>query len=169
MLKASLQAIGALLLVAFAGASQPALAQWAEFRPEGVGYSVEMPGAWTLTAEDIKTPGGTLKAHKASVNGDQKVYMTMYIRYPDDSRPASLDSAGAVAGVKGKLRKEEQLTVNDVPARQIIVDAPNGIVIVGRYLIMDNTLIQALVAGLANIENEPDTKRFLGSLKLVSR
>jgi hypothetical protein len=164
-----LKAVGALLVVAFACASQPALAQWVEFRPEGVGYSIEMPGEWTLTVEDIKTPGGALKAHKASVNGDQKVYMTIYIRYPEQSGPVNLDGARAVASVKGKLRKEERLTVNDVPARQIIVDAPNGIVMVGRYLMVGNTLVQALVAGLADVENEPDTKRFLGSLRIVSR
>jgi hypothetical protein len=176
MLKAPLKAIGALLLVAFVGAAQPALAQWAEFRPEGVGYSVEMPGEWTLKTEEIKTAAGTLKAHMASVNLDQRAFMTMYITYPAASisgRPvdAILDGArdGAVANVKGKLRKEERLTISNVPARQVIIDAPNDVVVIGRYLMMGNTLVQALVAGLANIENEPDTKRFLASLKLVSR
>jgi len=69
--------------------------------------------------------------------------------------------AMAVANVKGKLRKEEKLTLGGAPARQIIIDAPNNIVLVSRFLMLDKTLVQALVAGSSNVENEPDTKRFL--------
>ena len=175
-MKSLLQAFGALLLLVFAVGSQPALAQWAEYKPEGVGYSVEMPAEWSVKTEEIPTAIGTLKAYTASVNAGQRAFMTMYITYPEEGirgRPVTtiLDGArdGAVSNVKGKLRKEERLTISNVPARQIIIDAPSNVVVVGRYLMLNNTLVQALVAGLKNIENDADTKRFLGSLKLVSR
>jgi len=172
-----LRGLGILLLVACAFLSQPASAQtWAEFRPEGVGYSVEMPGEWTVTSQDIPTAVGPIKAHMATVNSGARAYMTMYTSYPDENvrgRPVApiLDGArdGAVSNVKGKLRKEEKLVVSNLPARQIIIDTPQGLVLVGRFFLMESTLVQALVAGPANIENEADTKRFVGSLKVVPR
>jgi hypothetical protein len=54
-----------------------------------------------------------------------------------------------------------------LPAGQIIVDAPNQIVIKMRYILMESTLVQAIVAGPQGIELEPNTTRFLGSLKIV--
>src|SRR4029450_9005116 len=117
-----------------------------------------------------------LKAYLASVDTDDRAYMTMYISYPEKatqgrSPAVMLDGArdGAVANVKGKLRKEEKLTLGSAVARQIIIDAPNNVVLVSRFLMLEKTLVQVLVAGPPNIENEPDTKRFLGSLKLVFR
>jgi len=172
-----LRSLGVLLLVAFASLSCPANAQtWAEFKPQGIGYSVEMPGEWTLNAQDVPTAVGPLKAYMATVNAGSRAYMTMYISYPEENvrgRPVTpmLDGArdGAVGNVKGKLRSEEKLVVSNLPARQIIVDTPQGLVLVGRFFLMENTLVQALVAGPRNIENEADTKRFVGSLKVVPR
>src|SRR5262249_33967626 len=83
MSKAWSQVIGSLLFVAVAVGSQPALAQWAEYKPEGVGYSVEMPGEWTVKTEEIPTAIGTLKAYTAAVNAGQRAFMTMYITYPE--------------------------------------------------------------------------------------
>ena len=75
---------------------------------------------------------------------------------------------GAVANVKGKLRSEQRLTINNLPAREIIIDAPNNLVVLVRYFLLQATLVQALTAGLQGVEADPDTRHFLGSLKVVT-
>ena len=103
-------------------------------------------------------------------------YVTVYVRYPDEivrGTPVKtmLDGVldGAVGNAKGKLRSEENIVVSNLPARQIIVDVPQGLVLVNRVFLLESTLVQALVTGPSNVENEANTKRFVGSLKVVPR
>ena len=146
---------------------------WIEFRPQGIGYSVELPGQWKLTIEDVRTSAGIFKAPMATVAlGDGREFITMYVAYPDElirNRPltAILDGVrdGAVASAKGFLRKEQKLVVSNRPARQIVVEAPPHHVAVNRYFMLGSTLVQALVLSTTNPENDPMTKRFLESLK----
>ena len=171
-----LKAFGVLLVVALSSAGSPATAQtWMEFKPEGVGYSLEMPGVWTLSSQNINTPIGPLTANMAAVTVNDQAYMTMWIAYPEEAvraRPIDtmLDGArdGAVANVKGTLRKEERITVNGLPGREIIVDVPNNLVAIQRFFVLRNILVQALIAGARGTENGPDTRRYLDSLKVVS-
>jgi hypothetical protein len=148
--------------------------QWAEFRPEGVGYSIEMPGEWSIEAQDISTAVGVVKASIATVTLGDRAYMSTYNSYPEDAvrrRPITSmpDGArdGAIANVKGKLRSEQKILISNLPGRFIIIDAPNNIVLAMQVFLMKNTLIQGVVAGPPGVESEPDTKRMLGSLKVV--
>jgi hypothetical protein len=148
---------------------------WAEYRPEGIGYSLEMPGEWTLTVDENKTAVGPVKSYTALVDQGTRAYMSMYSFYPPEKvvgKPVTplLDGArdGAVTSSSGKLRSEQRIVVSNLPAREIIIDTPQKIVLVLRYTLMQNTLIQAIVAGQQGVELEPNTKRFLGSLKIVN-
>jgi hypothetical protein len=167
--------VAALLLVVVACASSQAVAQtWIEFRPDGVGYSVEMPGKWVEQVQDVQSVMGPTKLHIATVDLGARAYITMYSSYPADAVRARsmveiLDGArqGALANVKeGKLRTEVDLTVNMHPGRQIIIDTPN-LVLVLRYVLAGSTLVQAIVGGPRNMESEPVTMRFLESLKIL--
>jgi hypothetical protein len=171
-----LRALGVALFVVLASAASPALAQtWTEFRPQGADYAIEMPGEWKLTTETINTPLGPLKANMAGVSLDQRAFMTMWIAYPEEAirnRPVEtmLDGArdGAVANVKGTLRNEARIIVSNLPAREIIIDAPNNLVVIQRYFVLRNMLIQAVTAGMRGVETQADTRRFLDSMKVVS-
>lgn len=171
-----LRALGLLVTLALASMPGRSNAQaWAEYRPAGVGYALEMPGEWTLTTQDINTAVGALKGYTATVDLGSTAYMSMYISYPDSVRgkPITpiLDGArdGAVANTHGTLRDERRVIVSNFPARQIVIDTPQKLVIVLRYFMMDNVLVQALVAGPEGIESKPETKRYLDSLKVVSK
>lgn len=163
-----LRALGVLLLLAYASPSvvaQTIAPTWVEFRPEGVGFSVEMPGEWTLKTQDIKTADGAVKTHTAAVSIGQKHYWTLY----QDSVRSSFGSTVTVNVKGGKLRKTDRLVVSNLPAVQIILDAPNGQVVVCRYFVVGAMLVAAAVSGPHDIETEADTQRFLGSLRVVSR
>jgi hypothetical protein len=167
----------AVLLLVVAAASSPAAAQtWIEFRPEGIGYSVQMPGKWVEQARDIQTVMGATKLHIITVDLGAKAYITMHSTYQAElvrARPVPtiLDGAreGAIANVKGKLRSEVNLTQNGHPGRQIVIDTPTPLVLVLRFFLMGNTMIQAIAAGPPpSFENEPITTRFVESLNILT-
>ena len=168
-----LRTVGLLLLsLLFAASAAVSAPVWTEYHPQEVAFSVQMPGKWKVTSETEKTDGGDVKVVSADVDGDTASYSAVYAVYPADKmrgRPVAttLDGVrdGAVANIKGKLRKEDKIELGGLPARQIVIDAPNDIVVVNRFLLIGNTLVQALVSGPKGIENQPDTARFLSSLK----
>jgi hypothetical protein len=146
--------------------------QWAEFLPAEVNYSIEMPGKWTITVKNLDTDAGKLKMHIASVSLPSGIYSTMYVAYPSEimGKPITpiLDGArdGTIRTTGAKLRKEERIVISKRPGREIILDAPDNHVIAARFFLLDNFLIQALVVGQEGIEGDPNTNRFLRSLKV---
>jgi hypothetical protein len=146
---------------------------WAVFRPSGVGYSLEMPGEWTVTEREIPSVAGPLTGHVAWVSRGEHAYMTMYVEYPawavkKTTATAMLDGArdGAVENAHGTLRSEQRLLVSNLPTRNIIIDTEKAVV-VDRFFLLKNSLIQALVIGPHGLETEANTKRFLDSLQVV--
>ena len=158
-----------LLIVALVAIPARASAQsWAEYRPPGIGFALEMPNGWATQVQDIDTAIGPVKGYMASIETGGLAYLSMYIPYPPDKvrgKPvqAILDGAreGAVSNVKGHLRSEEQVTFGNFPGRKIIIDAPGDLVLVHEFFMMDATLVQAVVVGHAGVENNPSAKRFL--------
>ncbi len=161
--------------VVVAASAQLAYAQtWAEYKPEGAGYSVEMPGEWTLTQQTVSSKAGPLTVRTATVDLGSRVYMTMYNEYPAaliEGKPVSpiLDGArdGAVKNVHGTLRSEQRILVSNYPGREITVDTPDGEVLIDKFFLMSNKLIQAMVGGGHGVETEPATTKFLESLRVV--
>lgn len=163
------------LVITAAASAQSASAQnWAEFRPQGVGYALEMPGEWTITEETENTKVGPLQVHIATVDLGSHVYMTMYAEYPKAAiagQPVTpiLDGArdGAVSQSHGSLRTEQRILVSNYPGREIIVDGPQGVVLIDKFFLLDNKLVQAMLAGPRGLETEPGSKKFLDSLQVV--
>jgi hypothetical protein len=169
------RAAAALLLIVLVAASFQAVAQtWLELRQDEVGYVVQLPGKWAVENVEVPTGVGPIKLQMAKVDLGARAYIASHSTYPEAAvreRPASamLDGArdGAVSNVKGKLRTDEPMTVDNRPARQVVIDAPNSVVVIARYVMLDNTLIQALAVGPREVETEPATLRFLSSLKIL--
>ena len=153
----------------------PAVAEnWAVYRPQGIGFSIEMPERWTVTTRDDQTAAGSVKAYVASAETASAIFTAEYAAHPEVRGKAVsllLDGArnGAVENVNGKLRSEDQILISNLPGRQIIIDAPQEIVIVARFFLLDYTLIGALVTGFRGVELEPNTKRFLDSMQVVPK
>jgi len=78
--------------------------------------------------------------------------MTAYIPYPPAvlGKPMTpfLDGArdGAIRNVAGaKLRKEKRILISNRRGREAIADAPNNVVMIMRYFMMEDFLIEAVV------------------------
>jgi hypothetical protein len=152
-----------------------AQSQWMEFSPRDAGFVIEMPGEWTLSERKTSRPAADeLLMHMASVKMNGRAYMTLYLFLPEDkvagqSMTLTLDGIreGILKNNRDKLRSEKRLVIGEFPAREIIIDAADSKVYVARYLVMKNVMIQAIAAGPPGIEQEPDTSRFLASLKPI--
>ena len=154
----------------------PAAGQyWADYRPEGVGYSIELPGEWKIVTQPVTSGRFTINLHTATVTFKGRAYYSIYSSIPEDRQHWSvteiLDDArnGAVANGKGQLRSEERVLISNLPARYIIIDLPGNFVAAMRFFVLESSLVQGTVVGPPGIESEPDTKRVLGSLKVVKR
>ena len=170
------RALWAWVVVTLIAAASQAVAQnWKEHRPEGGGYVVEMPGEPTVSWQDVPTKLGEIKTYIATSELGPITFVTMYSRYPESymkGRSAELvlegRRTGAIANLKGKLRTETAVTISNSPGREILIDTPSGLVMMMRYFLSSNTLVQAIVGGPAGVETDADTRRFLNSLRIVA-
>jgi hypothetical protein len=65
-----------------------------------------------------------------------------------------------------RLRSERRIMVAGHPARELIAETPDGIVLVIRSAYVAPRLYQWIVEGRPGVENDPDTWRFLDSFAL---
>lgn len=146
---------------------------WLEYRPKGVGYSIELPRQWTVSNQDVPTDLGPIKMYMATVNKTSAAYMSIYSIFPKDhvdrTPPETLlDNArnGAIRNVNGTLRTEQRMQVGGHPARHIVVDTDTSRVS-QRLVLVDVKLIQAIYVGPAGSEKDADVVRFFGSFAVT--
>lgn len=148
--------------------------EWPEYKPNGIGYRIEMPKKWEESSQDVPTDLGPIKMHMATVDEKSKAYMSIYSVFPKehiDKTPADrlLDNArdGAVKNVKGQLLTEDRIDIGGHPGRHIVVDTANARVS-QRLLLLDVKLIQAIYVGPAGSEKDADTVRFFNSFAVTA-
>ena len=162
-------ALWTLVVVTLMSAASQAIAQnWKEHRPEGANYVVEMPGEPKINSQNVSTKVGDIKVYIAASELGELGFVTMFSRYPESyvqSQAADAMLDGAAANVKGKLRSKTSVTISNFPGREILADTPTGRVMVLRYFLSGNTLVQAIAGGPAGSETNADVRRFLDSLR----
>jgi len=163
------------LAVATVSFAAPALAQeWIEYKPAGVGYRVVMPEAPKLTAQDVPTAVGPIKATLAIVERANTAFIVGHNDYPPQAIAGrSMDEVldGIVQGQVGRnrLREKQSITISERPARFAIIDDAQGQVIVSRAVMVETRLFQAIYVGPKGSETGEDAQRFLNSFALVDR
>jgi len=69
--------------------------------------------------------------------------------------------------VRGKLVSEERLSVDNAPARRLVIDIPQANQAAEALMVLDgHRLYQAVYLGPRGSHNTDDANRFLGSFKL---
>ena len=170
----ALLVIAAMVSVATPGHGET---KWAEFRPRDAAFAIDMPGEWTLAErKSARAAPGEQPMHMASVKVNGRAHMTVYWAVPADklaalSTTSILDATreGIVSNGRDRLRSERRVTIDAYPARELIVEAADSKVYAVRYALMNNVMVQAVVAGPPGVEQEVDTTRFLTSLKPIGR
>ncbi len=154
--------------------SVPAGAQeWRQYQPDGGGYRVEFPGQPVEDVREVPTNIGQVRMRTSSLTVGDKVFMTITSIYPNQVNMGdpqkNLDGArnGSVQNIKGTLRREERLDVNNMPARHLLIDMPQDN-LADTLLVLDgHQLLQAIYIGPRRTEEPPEARRFLSSFTLV--
>jgi len=157
----------ALMGIAFAIAfTMPATTHaqtWEEYRPDGIGFRIEMPGKPKL---ETQTSKGGNKAYHASVGMRNMAFVVMYGE--KDDKPLDADRL-LDAAVKGMTEDKKVLSskkdmIGGLTARRVLVEDADKDNIEARIVIANGRLIQAIFVGPAR---NATGRRFLDSLAVV--
>jgi hypothetical protein len=125
---------------------------WQKFAPDGVGFSVLMPGKPEVSEQPVDTDSGKLINHIHSTKLDGVYYMVIYSDFPTPvSDPTlierMLDGAReqGLAAVKGLLKDEKLITLGTNAGREWLVAMPGGSTLHARAYWVTQRLYQLLV------------------------
>jgi hypothetical protein len=158
----------ALLLLCVASASAQS---WTEYRPPGAPFRVEMPGRPMAKTEPVEMGKGSVDMVMAIVDLGERSFLAIYADYPDSAVKGVSPEQGLINArdgmVKyGKLVSDRPLSVSGFPAREYVVQQPDGYVIVSRSVQAGNRLYQMLVIAKGGSADDPLTRRFLDSFSI---
>jgi hypothetical protein len=148
--------------------------QWIDYRPAGSGYRIAFPGTPVASETDAATAVGQVHSSIATLDQDGKTFLVMRTVYPQAVGGAStrkvFNSARDGLVGKGTLRETKDLSINNLPARRLVIDkSDTGRVMVVLQAMSGTWLYQAICLVRPGEETSPDVERFLGSFALVPR
>ncbi len=172
---ARLFSLAAFALLAFPSvACAQAQQQWVDYRPPGAGYRIEFPGTPVASETDAATAVGQVHSSTATLERGGTTFLVMRTVYPSAVAGAStrkvFSSAREGLVGKGTLRETRDLSINNLPARRLIIDRTDtGRVMFVLQAMSGTWLYQAICVVRPGEEKSPDIERFLGSFALVPR
>jgi hypothetical protein len=156
----------AVTLIAFGILAMPATTQaqtWEEYRPDGIGLRIEMPGKPKL---ETQTSKGGNKGYHASVGLRNMAFVVMYGEKDDKPADADklLDAAMKAMSEDKKVLNLKRDNISGYSARRILVEDADKDNIEARIVIANGRLIQAIFVGPAR---NTTGRRFLDSFVVV--
>jgi hypothetical protein len=147
--------------------------QWIDHRPNGGGYRVAFPAQPIEDGRNVDTTVGAVRMRTSAVEIGDKIFMTIDSVYPSHlamgDPESDLDSVrnGGVRNVNGKLLSEERLSIDNAPARRVVIDIPHSNQAAEALMVLDgHRLYQAVYLGPRDSQGKDDAKRFLSSFAL---
>ena len=158
-------------MLLFCVATASAQQGWTEYRPSGAPYRVEMPGRPMTKTEAVDTGKGSVDMIMAVVDLGERSFLAVYADYPDSAAKGVSPEQGLINAREGmakhgKLLSDRALRVSGYPAREYVVEQPDGYVIVSRSVQAGNRLYQMLAIGKGGSADDPLTRRFLDSFSI---
>ena len=146
---------------------------WNEYKPEGGRYRVEMPGIPKVTTVPVPTGGGSsVSMTEATAVAGRVAYIASYVDYPASVTKGAAANIilsqvrnGSAAG--NTVRDEKKLQLGRAEGLEYAVVQANGNVAVTRVYWSRGRLFQLVVDGRADVEKQPETRRFLESFALI--
>jgi hypothetical protein len=164
-----------LLLVSPLSAQQ---GEWKAITAKDGTFSFQMPDTPKDDRQFIKTATGgvDLSVYVLDLPKGEGTLAVVVNDFPQEmlkglSVDKRLDSArdGAVANVKGKLKAEKKVTLQDYPGRELVVEVDAKSLVRVRLFVVKNRLYQVLVSGPKDLTGSKLTERFLDSFKFEAK
>ncbi|MBN1207715.1 MAG: hypothetical protein JXB05_22815 [Myxococcaceae bacterium] len=148
--------------------------QLAEFGSAEDGFTARMPGTPQVVRNKVTIPAGDVTTAAWTTNVDGVIYSLSTADYPEKivaARPpeAFLNEGrdGLVNQLKGTLKSEENLTINDTyPGKAFVISSDNGEVKARNYLV--GPRLYTLLTLYNPSIGAPAADEFLKSLALIS-
>jgi hypothetical protein len=141
---------------------------WQEYRRDDAGFRIEMPGAPRVRVQRGRPDNNWTTSNGALVRYQNEIFDVTWTEFKDtvaveDEYTRFRDM---MAGAGYQIEEDIALTLNDVPAREFIIETGN-INFVRRILVVRNFAIGIHAMGARNIQYSPTVRRFLDSFKLL--
>lgn len=155
------------LLMAFVGCGEKQAPKVQVFSPESGAFTCDLPGSPTVTTESVNTPSGAMEVKAYTVAKSEVTYAAKDGAIPQGLAPDAALNAVRDEIVKtsgGKLLLENPLTLGEVPARELMIEMPEGMYSHVRLYVVQGRLFQTSV----NVKSKfisPVANKFFTSIK----
>ena len=150
-------------------------ATWQDFTSDDGRFTIQMPGS---PAQQSQPMMGTTM-HLFSVESPDLMYGVGYADMPipglERESAMQIDNRlngavqGSVNNIRGKLTRQASVTLGSYPGKEYEANLPDGRGIIrSRIYFVGKRLYMLMVAGKPNLVQSDDTKKFIGSFKLVT-
>src|SRR5262249_48047599 len=129
---------------------------------------IEMPGAPKIKEEKADPEDNWTRSINAQVRYQHEIFDVSWTEFKDivSVEDEYTRFRNMMRGAGYRIEEDIPLTLNDVPAREFIVETGN-INFVRRITVVRNLAIAIHALGARNIQNSPTVRRFLDSFKLL--
>jgi hypothetical protein len=152
---------------ATAGAPEADGRAWRVYSSVAGRFGVLAPGRPKESKEILRTAAGVpVETSTILWEGDSRSFMIQYVDYPTEAS-LNLDSArdGAVQAIKGRLAREEIISLAGFPGRDLTIESPASVFRTRLYLV-GRRLYTVVAADAREAGRTAELERFVGSFQL---
>jgi hypothetical protein len=148
---------------------------WQSFSPSDGAFTVQVPAKPTEFKKTMQSPQGEVQVtvYESAVPGSDGKFILSVSQYPEGTLKAGtedkhLDNArdGAVASVKGKLKREKSLLLDSYPGRELTIEIEGKSPIILRMYAVKDRLYQLAAVGPQELVTSQDAAKFFDSFKV---
>jgi hypothetical protein len=141
---------------------------WEEYRRDDVGFRIEMPGAPRIRVRKGRPQDNWTTSTGAQVRYQDEIFDVSWTEFKDivSVEDEYTRFRNMMTGAGYQIEEDIPLTLNDVPAREFIIETGN-INFVRRIMAVRNFAIGIHALGARNIRYSRTVSRFLDSFRLL--
>jgi hypothetical protein len=143
---------------------------WQEYRRDDVGFRIQMPGAPKIRVQKGDAVDNWTTSTNAQVRHQHEIFDVSWTEFKGlvSVEDEYTRFRNMMIGAGYQIEEDIPLTLNDVPARQFIIETGN-INFVRRILAIRNFAIGIHALGSRNVHNSLTVRRFLESFELLRK
>jgi hypothetical protein len=143
-------------------------AVWQEFRRDDVGFRIEMPGTPRIRVQKGNPTDNWTTSTDAQVRLQNQFFDVSWTEFKNivAVEDEYMRFRDMMIGAGYQIEEDVPLTLNDVPAREFIIETGN-INFIRRIMAVRNFAIAIHAMGARNVHNTPTARRFLDSFRLL--
>jgi hypothetical protein len=141
---------------------------WQEYRRDDVGFRIEMPGEPRIRVEKGGPQDNWTTSTDAQVRYQHEIFDVSWTEFKNvvSVEDEYTRFRNLMTGAGYQLEQDIPLTLNNVPAREFIIET-GDINFIRRITALRNFALAIHALGARNIHNSPTVRRFLDSFKLL--